>query len=333
MNENLATGTVTFLFTDIEGSTRLAQEYLNAWESLRKEHNTILRNAIESQDGYVFRIIGDAFCAAFHTVGAAIHAALESQAELNTENWEGPKIKVRMGIHTGPVEIQDDGEYEGYLTLTRVQRVMSAAYGGQILLSNATAELVRNELPENVSLQDMREHRLKGLPRPERLWQVIAPGLQHDFPPLETLSDIPNNLPVQLTSFIGREQQIKAIKQELEYHRLVTLTGPGGIGKTRLSIQVATDLLDVFQHGVWFVELANVTNPAFVPVAIAHNFSLQEIPGRRIIDVLIDYLRDKELLLILDNFEQVIEAATQATELLIRALKLKVIVTSRFWRV
>jgi predicted ATPase/class 3 adenylate cyclase len=329
MNENLATGTVTFLFTDIEGSTRLAQEYLNAWESLRKEHNTILRNAIESQDGYVFRIIGDAFCAAFHTVGAAIHAALESQAELNTENWEGPKIKVRMGIHTGPAEIQDDGEYEGYLTLTRVQRVMSAAYGGQILLSNATAELVRNELPENVSLQDMREHRLKGLPRPERLWQIIAPGLQHDFPPLETLSDIPNNLPVQLTSFIGREQQIKAIKQELEYHRLVTLTGPGGIGKTRLSIQVATDLLDVFQHGVWFVELANVTNPAFVPVAIAHNFSLQEIPGRRIIDVLIDYLRDKELLLILDNFEQVIEAATQATELLIRALKLKVIVTSR----
>ena len=328
-NKNLPTGTVTFLFTDIEGSTKLAQEHPDTWESSRKQHHALLRNAIESENGYVFRIIGDAFCAAFHTAGNALSSALKSQTELNQKDWDGPPLKVRMGIHTGPADIQEDGEYEGYLTLARAQRVMSAAHGGQILLSNPSAELVRSELTEDVSLVDMREHRLKGLAKPERLWQVIAAGLPQDFPPLETLDDIPNNLPVQLTSFVGREQEIRAIRRELGVHRLITLTGPGGIGKTRLSLQVASDLLETFPSGAWFVELAPVTDPALVPVTIAHTFNLQEIPGRQIVDSLFDYLRDKELLLILDNFEQVIEAAVQVKELLVTAPRLKVMVTSR----
>ncbi|HSL47111.1 MAG TPA: adenylate/guanylate cyclase domain-containing protein [Anaerolineales bacterium] len=329
MNRDLPTGTVTFLFTDIEGSTRLAQEYPESWESLRRHHDTILRNAIEAEQGYVFRIVGDAFCAAFPAAGDALRAALKAQFDLNAKNWEGPPIKVRMGIHTGPAEIQEDGEYQGYLTLTRVQRVMSTAYGGQILLSNTAAELVRRELPEGVSLRDMREHRLKGLPQLEHLWQVDATDLAQDFPPLATLSETPNNLPVQLTSFIGREAELAAIQRELGRHRLITLTGPGGVGKTRLSIEAAADLLDTFRHGVWFVELEHVVEPTLLAATIAHVLGVQEIPGRKSIDVLKDYLRDKELLLVLDNFEQVIEAATLVKELLVAARHLKVLVTSR----
>jgi predicted ATPase/class 3 adenylate cyclase len=326
---NLPTGTVSFLFTDIEGSTKLAQEHPDTWESLRKQHDTILRDAIELHNGYVFRIIGDAFCAAFHNAGDALRAALKAQFGLNAKTWVGPAIKVRMGIHTGKAEIQEDGEYLGYLTLTRVQRVMSVAYGEQILLSNAAAELVRSELPENVFLRDMREHLLKGLHQTEHLWQAIAAGLPQAFPPLQTLNDMPNNLPVQLTSFIGRDKEISAIKRELGAHRLVTLTGPGGIGKTRLSLEVAADLVNAFPHGIWFVELANVTDPALVAATIAHVFNINETAGRNFANVLKDYLRDKEILLILDNFEQVIEAATLVKELLSAALNLKVIVTSR----
>jgi predicted ATPase/class 3 adenylate cyclase len=326
---NLPTGTVTFLFTDIEGSTKLAQEYADAWEILRRHHNQILRASIEAQNGYVFRIVGDAFCAAFHAAGDALRAALKSQIDLNEKPWEGPQIKVRMGIHTGRADIQEDDEYEGYLTLTRVQRVMSAAYGGQILLSNVAAELVHNELPNNVSLQDMGQHRLKGLLQPEHLWQVITAGLTQDFPPLPTPEDIPNNLPNPLTSFVGREKEITAIKQTLDTHRFVTLTGPGGIGKTRLSLEIASDLVDAFRHGAWFVELEHVKDPMLVAPTIAHVFSIQETPGRKISDALKDYLREKELLVILDNFEQVIGAVTLVKELLVTARHLKVIVTSR----
>jgi class 3 adenylate cyclase len=170
VNNNLPTGTVTFLFTDIEGSTKLAQDYPDIWEELRNQHDAILRTAIESQNGYVFRTVGDAFCAAFQTVGDSLQAAVRAQFDLGAKNWKGPHIKVRMGINTGHAEVQEDGDYQGYLTLTRAQRVMSAAFGGQILLSNTTAELVRSELPENVSLFDMKEHHLKGLHKPERLW-------------------------------------------------------------------------------------------------------------------------------------------------------------------
>jgi predicted ATPase/class 3 adenylate cyclase len=329
MHKNLPTGTVTFLFTDIEGSTKLAQDYAEGWEALQERHNQILRHAMGAQNGYVFRIIGDAFCAAFETAGEALRAALASQVELFAKNWEGPPVRVRMGIHTGGAEVQEDGDYIGYLTLTRVQRVMSAAHGGQILLSNTAAELVRNELPENVLLLDMREHRLKGLSQPEHLWQAVAAGLPQDFPPLQTLNDILNNLPMQLTSFIGREIELAEIQRALENHRLLTLTGPGGVGKTRLSIEIAARQAHAFRHGAWFIQLEHIDDPGLVPAAIAHVFNLQESAGRKVGEMLKDYLMDKALLLVLDNFEQVIDAAPLVKELLTSALQIKIMVTSR----
>src|SRR3972149_2442246 len=239
---DIPTGTVTFLFTDIEGSTKLAQEHPDKWETLRERHHAILQSATDAHNGYVFQIIGDAFCAAFHTVNDGFLAAIDTQRNLQTENLGEAPIKVRMGLHTGSAELHEN-DYRGYMTLARVQRVMSVAYGGQILLSNASAELIHNELPAGITLRDMKEHRLKGLLNPEHLWQIVAPDLQQDFPLLQSLNETPNNLPIQLTSFIGREKEVGQIKKRLEKNRLVTLTGSGGIGKTRLSIQVASELL------------------------------------------------------------------------------------------
>ena len=214
------TGTVTFLFTDIEGSTKLAREHPGTWETARARHHIILRTAIESHNGYVFQIIGDAFCAAFHTAGDAVRAAARAQLDLQAEAWGDTPIKVRMGIHTGKAEIQENGEYHGYLAMSRIQRLMSAGHGGQVLISAATQELLLEDLPEDVSLRDLGERRLKDLIRPEHIYQLILPGLPIDFPPLKTLDLYRHNLPVQLTSFIGREKEIEEIKEPNVQHFL-----------------------------------------------------------------------------------------------------------------
>jgi class 3 adenylate cyclase len=197
---SLPSGTVTFLFTDIEGSTKLAQAFPDAWEALRTRHHAILRSATDAYNGTVFQIIGDAFCVAFHTAPDALKAAIEAQRRLHQEAWIPAPIKIRVGIHTGVAQLGnlDDhsGGYIGYATLARVQRVMSIGHGGQILLSNTACELVRGELPTSVTLRDMGEHRLKGLLNPEHLWQVDVPDLPQDFPLLQSLNKIPNNLPV-----------------------------------------------------------------------------------------------------------------------------------------
>src|SRR5512134_248439 len=215
----LPSGTVTFLFTDIEGSTKLAQEHPDRWESLRERHHAILQSAMDAHNGYVFQIIGDAFCVAFHTATDALNAAVKAQQILQQEAWSPAAINVRMGINTGTAQVGnlDDhsGGYKGYTAMARVQRVMSVGYGGQILISNSSFELVRGELPGHIRLRDMGEHRLKGLLNPEHLWQVVATDLPQDFPPLATLNSIPNNLPIQVTSFIGREQEIAEVKQLL----------------------------------------------------------------------------------------------------------------------
>src|SRR5512136_1167036 len=259
---DLPTGTVTFLFTDIEGSTSLAQQFPAELPALLARHHAILQQAIQAHSGHVFQIIGDAFCAAFPTASDALQAALEAQRVLQHEAWHPAPIKVRMGLHTGSAQAgaseERAGGYVGYLTLTRVQRVMSVAHGGQVLLSNPAAELVRGELPADVTLRDMSEHRLKGLVNLEHLWQMVAPDLVADFPPLQSLNAIPNNLPVQPTSFIGREKDIIEVKRLLSASRLVTLTGAGGAGKTRLASQVAADMLDTFKDGVFFVPLASI---------------------------------------------------------------------------
>ena len=330
----LPTGTVTFLFTDIEGSTKLAQQYPDEMPSLLARHHEILHQSIQAHNGYVFQIIGDAFSAAFHTASDALKSALNAQQALSCEAWDPAPIKVRMGIHTGAAQAgvleERAGGYVGYMTLTRVQRVMSTAHGGQTLLSNATAELVRAELPEHVSLRDMGEHHLKGLVNLDHLWQPLAPDLPADFPPLQSLKTIPNNLSVQLTSFIGREKEIAEIKQALAEHRLVTLTGSGGAGKSRISLQVASDSLDQFPNGIWLVELAPLTEPDLIPQTILTAAGIQTQQGYTTLESLIDFLRQKASLLILDNCEHLIEACARLVNTLLNAApNLKILASSR----
>ncbi len=334
MNPNLPSGTVTFLFTDIQGSTKLAQEQRDTWEVLRARHHTILRSAIQANNGYVFQIIGDAFCAAFHTVREALDASLAAQRGLLAENWGPAPILVRMGINTGAAQVGSNsdgsGGYTGYSTLARTQRVMSTAYGGQILISNTSAELLVGELPAGVSLRDMKEHRLKGLLNPEYLWQVVATGLPQDFPALQTLNSIPNNLPLQLTSFIGREKEIAEIKSLVEHNRLVTLTGSGGVGKTRHSLQVAAEVLDAFPEGAWLVELAPVSSPELVPQTLANVLGVHEDQSRSLFTALQDHLQSKTILLLLDNCEHLLEACAQLADGLLHACpRLKILVSSR----
>ena len=331
MSNHYPTGTVTFLFTDIEGSTTLWEKFPDAMAVAQARHDQILRDAIESNHGYIFQCIGDAFCAAFHNAGDALCAAMQSQAGLHNEKWGDAVIKVRMGIHTGKAEIQENGDYKGYAALSRVQRLMSAGHGGQTLLSLATQELIRDDLPENIALRDMGQHRLKDLIHPEHIYQVNAPDLPSTFPALKTLDAQLNNLPSHLTPFVGREREIAAALGLLRNPdvRLVTLTGAGGTGKTRLSLQVAADLLDEFEHGVWFIELASITDPELVLPTIASILKVKEVADTTIEQSLQDYLHQKRLLLVVDNFEQVVGAAPKIVTLLNAAPKIKIMVSSR----
>jgi predicted ATPase/class 3 adenylate cyclase len=329
----IPTGTVTFLFTDIEGSTLLAQQFPTELPRLLARHHAILRQAFETHHGTIFQMVGDSYAVAFHTAQEGLAAGLEAQRRLHAEAWAPAPIRVRMGLHTGSAQarvIEDiSAGYEGYFTIARAQRVMSVAYGGQVLLSNPTAELVRGDLPPTVTLTDLGEHRLKSLLNPERLWQMSAQDLPHDFPPLKSLNAIPNNLPVQLTSFIGREAEIAQVKQELARHRLVTLTGPGGTGKTRLSLQVVADLLDQFENGVWFIELAPLTDPEMIPLTILTVIGIREQPGLNPLDVLKTYLDGKKTLVILDNCEHLVEACARLANVLLNAAPgLKILASS-----
>jgi predicted ATPase/class 3 adenylate cyclase len=326
----LPSGTVTFLFTDIEGSTRLAQQYPDRWEAVRAHHHAILQSTVEANNGYVFQIIGDAFCAAFHTASDALHAAIDGQHRLQTEVWGDMPIKVRMGIHTGEAELQAKGDYHGYLAMSRVQRLMSAGHGGQVLISLATESLLKGQLPDQISLKDMGERRLKDLIQPEHIYQLVIPNLPSDFPPLKTLDIYRHNLPAQTTSFIGREQEIAEVKRELEKHRLVTLTGSGGTGKTRLSLQVAVDLLDHFQHGIWFIELAPLTDADLIPQTILSAIGIQEQPGGLPLDALKEYLHEKQALILLDNCEHLVSASARVADTLLGAAPaLKILASSR----
>ncbi len=331
----LPTGTVTFLFTDIEGSAKLAQQYPDAMPALLARHHAMLNEAIVAHGGQVFQIIGDAFCVAFHSARDAVAASVEAQrgllrAERRPLTESAVEVRVRMGIHAGEATVRADGQYDGYLTLTRAQRVMSVAHGGQVLLSQTTVDLVRDALPSGVTVRDMGEHRLKGIANPERLWQLVAPDLRQDFPPLASLDALPNNLPVQLTSFVGREKEIKEIKRLLATTRLLTFTGSGGVGKTRLSLQVGADLLDSFANGVWFVELAPLADPALVPQSVALVFGLEEESSRPFIEILKDYLREKSMLLLLDNCEHLTSACAELADTLLHAApQLKILASSR----
>jgi class 3 adenylate cyclase len=274
-------GTVTFLFTDIEGSTKLAQEHSDSMPALLARHNEILNLAIQAHNGFVFRIVGDSFSAAFHTATDALNAALAAQRTLQNEAWSPAPIKVRMGIHTGSAQLKDDPQgqgasYEGYGTLALTQRIMSVGHGGQILLSQTTHDLVKDRLPEGTELRDMGERRLKDIVRPEHIYQVAAPDLLSDFPPLKTLETINHNLPAQLTSFIGRERELAEGEKLLASTRMLTFIGPGGTGKTRLCLRVAAEQLSEFKDGVWLIELAQLADATYVLSSIASTFNLRE---------------------------------------------------------
>jgi predicted ATPase/class 3 adenylate cyclase len=326
----LPSGTVTFLFTDIEGSTRLAQQFPDDLPALLTRHNDILNQAIRAHNGFVFQLVGDSFSAAFHHAGDAVQAAIEAQRSLHREAWAPAAVRVRMGIHTGKAEVQTGGDYLGYLTLSHVQRLMSAAHGGQVLISAATHELVRDGLPDGASLQDMGERRLKDMLHPERIYQLTLADLPSDFPPIKTLDVSRHNLPAQMTSFIGREAELAEIKQLLGTHRLVTLTGSGGAGKSRLSIQAGIDSLPQFSDGVWLVELAPVTDPALVPQTLLAAFHLREDSHRSALEILNEHLQSKTLLLLLDNCEHLIGACAQVSEALLQGCRnVRILASSR----
>ncbi|HEX7976441.1 MAG TPA: tetratricopeptide repeat protein [Anaerolineales bacterium] len=324
----LPSGTVTFLFTDIEGSTRLLQQLGDQYAALLAEQQQLLRDACERHHGSVVDTQGDSFFVVFPRAVDAIEAVVQSQRALNAHTWmNGVSVRVRMGLHTGEPQISSSN-YVG-IDVHRAARIAAAAHGGQVLLSQTTYDLIESELPEGVALRDLGEHRLKDLRRPKHLYQLVIAGLPSNYPPLKSLEISPNNLPVQLTSFIGRSREIAEAKQLLSKERLLTLTGPGGSGKTRLALQVAVEMIEHFQDGVFFVALAPITDPGLVASTIAQALGIPETVGRSIFDSLKDYLQSKSLLLLLDNFEQVILAAPLVAELLVACREVKILATSR----
>jgi predicted ATPase/class 3 adenylate cyclase len=326
---DLPTGTVTFLFTDIEGSTPLLERLGERYRDVQERHNAIVRAAIGEGDGREMSTEGDSFFAVFATPGGAVRAAVGAQRELGATAWpDGAAVRVRMGLHTGE-GILGGENYLG-LDVNRAARVAAAAHGGQLLLSDTTRSLVERSLPPATRMVDLGQHRLKGLAQPERLHQLVIEGLEQDFPPPRTPGTRPNNLPAQLTRFIGRGREIARIRELLAGNRLVTLTGPGGTGKTRLGLEVAREALAGFRDGVFFVDLSPLTVAEFVAPAIAGALHVREEPGRPVLDTLGDHLQDKELMLVLDNLEQVVEGGAALLEpLLHRAPGLKALVTSR----
>ena len=323
------TGTVTFLFTDIEGSTRLVQHLgVAGWRPLLARHRALIREALRAHDGFEDKTEGDGFFAVFRDARNAVRAVTAAQRALAAEPWppETP-IRVRMGLHTGDGVLDPDGDYIGP-DVHRAARVGAAGHGGQVVLSGTTVALVERDLDPGVRLRTLGEHRLKDL-RPERLWDLIVDGLPSVFPPIRSVDARPNNLPTQLTSFVGRDRELADGGELLLHSRLLTLTGPGGTGKTRLSLQLAANAMDAFPGGIYFVALASINDPSLVLDTIAHTVGIPESPGRRPLDVLADALAGRKLLLVLDNMEQLVAAAPELGDLLRALPDLTIVASSR----
>jgi class 3 adenylate cyclase len=262
------TGTVTFLFSDIEGSTVRWERDSDAMAAALARHDGLVRAALEAHGAYIFKTMGDAFCAAFTTSRDALVAAHDAQRALAAEDFSSVEgMRVRMALHSGRSD-ERDGDYFG-AAVNRVARLLAIGHGGQVLVSGASAELLQGEMPAQSSLRDLGAHRLKDLAQPEHVYQLIAADLPETFPPLRSLDELPNNLQAQLTSFVGREEVVAEIKALIEQHRLVTLFGTGGAGKTRCALQIGAELLDGSGDGVWLAELAPITDPTLVPAATA----------------------------------------------------------------
>jgi predicted ATPase/class 3 adenylate cyclase len=325
----LPSGTVTLLFTDIVGSTRLLQQLGDGYQPVIADHHRLLRDAIQVR-GHEIENRGDGIFAVFARAADALTAAVAAQRALSAHPWpEGAAVQVRMGLHSGDPALVG-ADYVG-LDVHRAARLCEAGHGGQVLLSAATRELVAHHLPDDVTLRDLGEHRLRDLQRSERIYQAVIAGLPETFLPLRTIGGVPNNLPAARTSIIGRDDEIEQARALLlrDDVGLVTLTGPGGAGKTRLGLQIATSLLDRFEDGVYLVMLAPVSDQALVPATIATALGLRATTDRPLFEVVKEYLHERRLLLVLDNFEQLLPAAPVVADLLEACPQVKALVTSR----
>ena len=327
---SLPTGTVTFLFTDIEGSTTLLQRLGDRrYAEVLAEHQRLLRDAFTKGNGQEIDTQGDAFLVAFSRARDALGTAVAAQRALTKHAWsDGASLRVRMGLHTGE-PVSETGRYVG-LDVHRAARICAAGHGGQILVSETVKDLVVFDLPAGVSLRDLGLHRLRDLREPEHLLQVVHADLPADFPALKSLDVRPNNLPRQLTSFIGREKEMAEVKRLLSTAHLVTLSGSGGAGKTRLAIQVAAEMAEAYPGGVWLAEFAPLADPSLVPKTVASALNVPEQPGRDMAETLIDALRQKALLLVLDNCEHLLAACADLAAVLLRACpQIRILATSR----
>jgi predicted ATPase/class 3 adenylate cyclase len=331
LSVGIPSGTVTLLFTDIEGSTRLWESEPGRMAAALRRHDDLIKVSIEEAGGYVFKTVGDAFCAAFWTAEAAVAAALAAQRALGCENWATHRpLRVRMGLHTGVCE-ERDGDYFGPV-VNRVARLEAVAHGGQIVLSGSTAELVSQSLSDDAALRDLGFHRLKDLGRPEHVFQLEAPFLEAEFPPLASLDnpELPNNLPSVVNAFVGRERELSEVRTLVGSARIVTLTGAGGSGKTRLALEVAAELLDTTADGVWFADLAPVTDGEQIPAVVAAVLGLPDQCGPDLGEAVVDALGHQDILILLDNCEHLVDSAAKFCEQVIRHCpRVRILATSR----
>jgi predicted ATPase/class 3 adenylate cyclase len=327
MANNLPTGTVTFFFSDMEGSTKLVQELGDSWPGLLEEHDRLFRVAIGHHGGVEVRTIGDAFFVAYGSAADAVATAVEVQGLMAKGDWpDGREVRVRIGIHTG-IGTLFGSDYVG-LDVHRASRIADAAHGGQVVMSEATALVAEETLPDGAHLRDLGKHRLKDLLEREALFELVLPG-SREFPPLRTLEAIPNNLPMQVTSFVGREDDVRTALDLLETSHILTLLGPGGTGKTRLSVQVAAEAADHFSDGVYFVPLASVSDGDLIAPTILSTLGVQVAGSLEPAEQLNRFLAEKEVLLLLDNFEQLVEWSGTVAEMAATSPRSKILVSSR----
>ncbi|TDB85020.1 adenylate/guanylate cyclase domain-containing protein, partial [Micromonospora fluostatini] len=326
---DLPSGLVTFVFTDIEGSTRLAQLLGPGYRPVLREHRRLLRRTLASTEGAELLTEGDSFFIAFSDAAAALTACLTAQLALTGHDWPSPESapRVRMGLHTGYAEPRD-GEYASP-EVHRAARVAAAAHGGQVLCSAATARHA-DPLPVGASLLDLGLHRLRGFDDRERLFQLVAPGLERQFPRPRTADAVAHNLPTQVTTFIGRQAERAELDRLMRQHRLVTVLGAGGAGKTRLAVELAACVVESYPDGLWFVDIATVTDPGLVAFAVAAVLGLRPEPGRPMVDTLVEYATDRRMLIVLDTCDaQPAASAELISRLLAGGGGVRVLATSR----